>query len=340
MSGDEVDIGTANTMRERADESRLKLWILLGANRLVVAGVLAVAFFVLFVLGGTLVRPPFPTVVRSTSVLDWIFSTMIGGVLTSVTIIVTINQLVISQENGPLGDQRRRMSDAMDFRDFVREMTGQTTPSDPSAFLRVLVDETESRAERLNETIQSAAVDDRLQEEMEEFTDSLIGNAETVKEQLEGARFGTFRVLFAALNFNYSWKVFHVERMSDEYGESLSDDQRRQFEELKASLSMFGPAREHIKTLYFEWALIDLSQLIIYAAVPALLVAGSMVAFVGAGSFPGSTLGVSDVLWVTAVAFTLTLVPFFLFVSYVVRIATVAKRTLAIGPLILRGSQR
>jgi hypothetical protein len=103
---------------------------------------------------------------------------------------------------------------------------------------------------------------------------------------------------------------------------------------------MFGPAREHRKTPYFEWGTIELSQLIIYTALPALLVAGSMVAFVGAGSFPGSSLGVSDILWVTAAAFTVTLLPFFLFVSYVARIATVAKRTLAIGPLILRDSQR
>jgi hypothetical protein len=39
-------------------------------------------------------------------------------------------------------------------------------------------------------------------------------------------------------------------------------------------------------------------------------------------------------------AFTITLVPFLLFVSYLLRILTVAKRTLAIGPLILRESQR
>ncbi len=55
--------------------------------------------------------------------------------------------------------------------------------------------------------------------------------------------------------------------------------------ELKIALSMFGPAREHVKTLYFEWALVTLSQLILYAAIPALAVA-IMLAAVDAGTLP------------------------------------------------------
>ena len=47
-SGD-TDISTANTMRERADESRLKLWVILKANRLYLAGVLAFTIFVTLV---------------------------------------------------------------------------------------------------------------------------------------------------------------------------------------------------------------------------------------------------------------------------------------------------
>ena len=40
---------TADTMRGRAGESRLKLWVLLRANRLVVAGGVTVVVFVAFV---------------------------------------------------------------------------------------------------------------------------------------------------------------------------------------------------------------------------------------------------------------------------------------------------
>lgn len=337
MSEDEIS--TANTMRERANESRLKLWLLLGANRLQVTALLAVLFFVAFIIAGTLLYPPLQSKIATTDTIETMFSSMIGAVITGVTLVVTISQLVISQENGPLGDQRQRMSDSMDFRTYAKDVTGETIPADPSAFLRVLVDVTQSRANELNESIAGSGLND-LHEEMDEFNESVTGNAETVKEQLDGAKFGTFDVLSAALNFNYGWKIFQVERMNDEYADSLTDEQRELFTELKTSLTMFGPAREHIKTLYFEWALINLSQLILYAALPALFVAGSMLAFVGSGTFTGITFGVSDILWVVGAAFTVTLIPFILLLVYILRVATIAKRTLAIGPLILRESQR
>ena len=73
---------------------------------------------------------------------------------------------------------------------------------------------------------------------------------------------------------------------------------------------------------------------------PAVVVAGVMVAVGNAGTFPGRTLGVDHIVLVVGGAFAVTLVPFVLFISYVLRILTVAKRTLAIEPLILRESQR
>jgi len=73
--------------------------------------------------------------------------------------------------------------------------------------------------------------------------------------------------------------------------------------------------------------------------VPALVVAGLMLAVVDAGTFPGSTRGVDHVTLVVGAAFAVTLLPFLLFVSYVLRVLTLAKRTLAIGPLVLRDSK-
>ncbi|OTF10785.1 hypothetical protein B9G38_04990, partial [Halorubrum sp. SD612] len=121
--------------------------------------------------------------------------------------------------------------------------------------------------------------------------------------------------------------------------EALTDGGRDLLGELKESLSLFGPAREHVKTLYFQWALIDLSRLILYAAVPALVVAGTMLTVVDAGTFRGATIGVNRVTLVVAGAFAVTLFPFSLFVSYLLRVLTLAKRTLAIGPLVLRDSE-
>lgn len=336
---DETNVGTANTMRERASESRLKLWLLLRANRLVLASVLTAGVFVVFVFSVTVLSPPLARQVESGDVIETMFSTMIGVIVTGTTLVVTIGQLVLTQENGPLGDQHERMSNAMDVRDFIEELIGSPSPADPSVFLSEIIATTAQRSRTLRDAIGKTG-NDALREEVEEFTGSVIGNADTVRDQLEGARFGSFDVLFAALDFNYSWKIFQVERITNEYEGSLSEREHALLDELKTALSLFGPAREHVKTLYFQWALIDLSRLILYVAIPALAVAGIMLAVVDAGTFPGSILGIDHIVLVVGGAFAVTLAPFMLFVSYVLRILTIAKRTLAIEPLVLRDSER
>ncbi|UPM45072.1 hypothetical protein [Halocatena salina] len=335
----DVDVSTANTMRERAGENRFKLWLLLRADRLLVTGVLALAVFVIFVMVVTILPPPLIPKLSAQDTIGTMFSTMISAVITGTTLVVTIGQLVLSQENGPLGDQRARMEDSMDFRDYTEELVGSPSPADPSAFLRSLVDVSQDRAEAVRDGLEDID-SDQLQWEVNEFTGSLIGNSEIVREQLDGAEFGSFDVLFAALNYNYGWKIFQVERILNDHEEDLGQPENDLLNELKVALTMFGPAREHIKTLYFEWALVTLSQMILYASIPALLISGIMLTAVDAGTLPGSTLGIENMTWLIGAAFTVTLIPFLLFASYISRIVTVAKRTLAIEPLILRESQR
>lgn len=330
---------TADTMRERANESRLKLWLLLGANRLIVTGLLVLFIFLGYLALSVLYGTPLSAAIGTGDTIETMFSTMISGIITGTTLVVTISQLVIAQETGPLGDQHRRMSDALDFRDYTEEFTGTTTPADPSAFLKTILDTTTERAYAFRDAV-SDTPDSKLTADVETFTDSLIENAKTVSEQLDGAQFGTFDVLFASLNYNYSKKLFEVDRLENEYADSLSDSAAETLTELDTALAMFGPVREHIKTLYFQWELMNLSRLILYAAVPTLVLSGFMLSFVGPSSFPGYFLGIERLLWVVGITFTITLTPFLLLVAYLLRIATVAQRTLAIGPLILRSSER
>ena len=335
----DIDVSTGNTMRERAGENRVKIWLLLGANRLQVTALLALLVFSSFVVLVTILPPALLPQLRSSDTIETMFSTMISAIVTGTTLVVTIGQLVLSQENGPLGDQRARMEDAMDFRDYTEELIDAPSPADPSIFLRDLVDAAQERAEAIRDGL-SEADSDQLQWEIDQFTESVIGNSETVRDQLDGAEFGSFDVLLAALNYNYAWKIFQVERLADDHEEDLGPSETNLLEELKTALSLFGPAREHIKTLYFEWALVTLSQFILYAAIPALIVSGVMLTVVDAGTLSGTTLGIANLTWLIGGAFTVTLVPFLLFVSYVLRVVTVAKRTLSIEPLILRDSQR
>ncbi|MFB6147516.1 MAG: hypothetical protein ABEJ66_01395, partial [Candidatus Nanohaloarchaea archaeon] len=93
-----------------------------------------------------------------------------------------------------------------------------------------------------------------------------------------------------------------------------------------------GPAREHFKTLYFQWELVNLSRAMLYTSIPALLVSTGMIIYCGPGTVTGSFMGIGADTLATSFAVTVALVPFILLLSYILRIATVAKRTLSIGP--------
>ncbi|WP_066415681.1 hypothetical protein [Halorubrum aethiopicum] len=315
--------------------SRPARWFLVDANRLLVAGVSTFAVFVAFVAVASGVSPSFVARVESGDPIETMFGTMITVVVTGTTLVVTIGQLVLTQENGPLGDQRDRMSNSMDVREFTAELTGSPAATDPAAFLDDLVRTAADRAETLRESA-SGGEDASLESAVEGLAEDVGRNADAVSDRLDGARFGSFSVVSAALGFEYGRLLGRAERIAADHDGTLSDRDRELLEELKGSLSLFGPAREHVKTLYFQWALIELSQLILYAAVPALVVAGVTLAVVDAAAVSGSTLGIAHLALVVGAAFAVTVLPFMLFVSYVLRILTVAKRTLAIEPLVLR----
>ena len=316
-------------------DSGVGRWFRTDASRPLLAGVLTVGVFVAFVTVGEWLAPAFSEQIADTDMMDTTFSAMITAIVTGTTLVVTIGQLVLAQENGPLGDQYDRMERSMEVRDRVATLVDTPSPIEPAAFLGEILDGIEDRSEALEAAV-SGTGDGDLREAVADLDANVNRNADAVRERLDGAQFGSFDVVAAALQFDYSRKVFAVERIVDDHADSLSDDQSERLDELKTALSLFGPAREHVKTLYFQWALIRLSQLILYAAVPALIVAGLMIAVVDVGTFPGQTAGVDHLLLVVGGAFAVTLAPFMLFVAYLLRILTVAKRTLAIEPLTLQ----
>ena len=341
----------SDRMGGRIPGNRLKVWLLLNANRRLVAAGLLVAFFAALVILGALDPVGIRSAMGSDDPIETAFQGFLTAIITGVTLVVTINQLVLSQELGAVGDQRERMEGAMAFREDVEDVLERSiAPAEPASFLQAIVDATRVRADDLSEAT-SDATDDERRDRVQAYVDSLTENATSVRERLEGTQFGTFEVLFTALDYNYSWKIYEARRLRYEFdgdgdaeagpaaegAEAVDDALDRVIE----ALELFGPAREHFKTLYFQWELINLSRAVLYASIPALVVATGMILYVdNPSSVPGVTLGVDNLVWVVSAAVTVALLPFALLLSYILRIATVAKRTLAIGPFVLRETSR
>ena len=314
------------------------LWIALEVDRWVVTGLLVAAVVGTLVAVGYL-YPPAQGAVRAGDSVDTLFQALLTGTVTGVTLVLTINQLVLSQELGAVGDQRERMAGSMDFRDDVADaVEAPVSPARPAEFLRALVEVSGHRAGDLREAVPRDA-DADLVADVEDLAESVTGNAEDVSRRLDGAEFGTYDVVSAALDFNYSRKIFAARRIHERYGDALDEDGTAALERLIEALELFAPAREHFKTLYFQWELVDLSRRILLTAVPALVVSAEMIVFLDVAAFEEVVLGADALVAVVAVATTVAVVPFLLLLAYVVRIATVTKRTLAIGPFVLREAE-
>lgn len=299
---------------------------------LIAAGLTALIFFSM-VLIGVADPSPLQQSMEASDPNETLFQGFVTAIITGVTLVVTLNQLVLSQELGPVGDQRNRMEEAMQFREDVGDIIeNNVSPQEPSKFLKTLIDEIKNRAEKLQ------GLEDPP-EELENYVSGLTENAEKVSQRLEDAQFGTFGLLSAVLNFNYSWKISEARRIRKQYGEQLENSEEK-LEDLEEALKLFGPAREHFKTLYFQWELVNLSRAMLYTAVPALIVSSSMIIYHDASAVKGVTLGISNDILITGLAMGISLLPFTIFLSYILRIATVAKRTLSIGPFVLREEER
>jgi len=317
---------STETMGERSGGSTAVFRVAVEADRLRVVALLVVGVWVALVGLGVL----FPGGLTNGDPVETAFQAFVGATITGVTLVVTLNQLVLSQEFGAVGDQRERMEAATDFRaDVAAVIDEPTSPAEPSAFLRALVEATGDRARELGERADSG-LDDPTRERVQSLTDTITTDAEAVGDRLDGTAFGTFTLLSAALDFDYSRKLSATRALVD--GEAdLNDEQTAAADALAETLSLFGPAREHFKTLYFQWELITLSQVILATALPSLLVSVSMVLFYQ----PGAIGGLAE-LTAVAGAVALALLPFLVLIVYVVRIATVTRRTLSIGPFTLR----
>jgi hypothetical protein len=323
---------SGETVRARGSGNRIVLWLLLEADRRALVGAILAVTFLGLVLAGAV--GDLAGALGPRDPIETLFQALITAIVTGVTLVVTINQLVLSQELGAVGDQRERMEGSLEFRRDVEELLDQpVAPAEPAAFLAALVDAIDERAAAVG-----AAIEDENSEAADRtraFLGDLHRTADSVAGRLRDARFGSFAVVSAALDFDYAPKIHDARRLRRDAPGAA----REPLDELLAALRFFGSAREHVKTLYFQWELITLSRTMVYTAAPALAAAVLGVLYLGDPvGFAGSTAGVDDLVWVVSAATTVALAPFAVLVAYVVRIATVAQRTLAIGPFVLRST--
>lgn len=327
----------ANTMRERVGYSRAKMWFLVEGNRWLVSGVLLLVTFAIVVLAGVFVSGSVADAFDNSTIAS-LFQSIFLAIVTSVALTLAIGQLILSQEMGHLGEQREKMLSEVSFRGDVEQSAGVgVSPATPAGFLRTLTRAVEEKATRVQESVADDA-DDEATAQVAEFAEVVTDHSQQIDADLETAEFGSFDVVSAILDYNYSWKVRTGRRLQDKHTGAIAERTEERLDALVRNLQLFGPARQYFKLIYYQHELIDVSRVLLYTVMPALGVSAYMSFAFDVNRFGGSVVGIDTAFLVISFVAMIGLFPFAVLVAFIFRLITVSQRTLTIGPFILRES--
>ncbi|WP_226480474.1 hypothetical protein [Natrinema amylolyticum] len=315
---------------QKITESPLRRWLMLDGHRLAIAGLLTgglyAAVIALYVAG------LFP--VNDAGAVVTLYGSLVGGTLPFITIVLAINQLVLSQELGWTPDLRDRFDGMTEFQRDVEELTESgVSPASPAAFLNVIVTATVDRARRLPDALADDADPDKWAE-VERFIETFESDGKTVSNALEDAEFGTFEALSAVLG-HHQGNYYHAARtFRDEWDDVF--DETEPLEELIELLGFLAVARQTFKTLYVQHELAVLSRMLLYVGFPTLVGGGLLL--VSYGRIADAVATDWLLLAIAAGGVVLVFLPFMVLLSYALRIATIAARTADFGPFVPRSS--
>ncbi len=339
MSKPESISPPADTMRERAGNSRAKMLFLVSANRWYIAGILAAIPFVVVVAAGAFLFDS-PQDTLTTDTVRPLFQTIFLAIVTSVVLALTIGQLILAEEMGALGEQRERMEDEIAFRKDVEESSDiGVSPSTPAAFLQTLIAGVNHDASDLGEIIDDES-NREAATQITEFVTVVTEHGEKITDDLANAQFGSFNVISAVLDYNYSWKARTARRLRTKHADDISAETDEALGELIRDIQLFGPARQYFKLLYYQHELIDVSRVLLYTAMPTLSIAIYMGFAFDVAMIEGTVIGLDAGFVFVSLVAAVSLFPFALLLSFALRMITVTQRTLTIGPFILRDSER
>lgn len=322
MRGGEDASGAREWLIAKSD--RLVEWVLLDGNRLAVA---------------TLVLAILASILGAAELLGWaplenyqplfyVFGSLIGGNLTLITVVASINQLLLGREFETPGKLQSEMENVIEYRAAVENAAGRLAPVKPLGFLHVVVESTRQQAQRIGGTTYGS-VDEAVREDVDDVLESLTAHLDRTIDRLRDSNPDTFEVLSTTLTTNYAEDIHRIRQLRANHGDDLPDEMMEGLDDLVDDLQRVDVARQYFKSLYLEEELSTLSRVLLYAGIPAE--GASVVALLALTSQNGTALTGIDHLFFPA-AIVVSFLPLALLFAFILRTATVTERTVATTP--------
>ncbi|WP_227353020.1 hypothetical protein [Haladaptatus salinisoli] len=301
-----------------------KRWFLLDGNRLTVAA-LGVAFFVVVV---ALLEVGGAVPLENRQPLFYIFSSLISGNLTLITVVVSINQLLLSRELKSPGELRSQIDSIVEYRTKVEESAGEVAPVQPLGFLKLLFQNTRQEAQRIGGLVIERESEAR--DEVESLVTPLTEHLDEVDKTLDDPEMTTFEVLSVTLTTNYANEINRVRRIRSAYEDDLPPHVYDALGRLVDHLQRIDIARQYFKSVYLQSELSSLSRVLFYAGIPAEAI--SVAALLTFTKTAGGALQPALERLLLPVVVGVGFLPLAVLFAFILRTATVTQRTTATIP--------
>ena len=319
------------------EENPITRWFLLTGRRFsVMLALMALVFLVL--IGLSIVEPVgMRNLLNETSAGITLFSSLLSGAILLVSIVVSISSVVLSSEMTDLENQEQRIDASLEYHRRIEGfIQADITPARPADFLRAVLYATSNEVEELTE-IAADSSNEEFRSEVSEFADYVAGDLDHARSTLDGAEFGTFKVLLAGMNYNYSGQLQAARGLRNKHAGELSDEEETQIDEVIDTLKYIGTGREYFKSLYYKRELARLSNQMLLVALPVIVFTSYVILALDADLFPDVTVfSLSPLLIYVSFAYAVALAPYLILTAYIIRATSITLRTLAAGPFILQ----
>lgn len=301
-------------------------WMLLEANRLAVAGALLTFVYVSMMLIGTIWTFEMQQILTETSTVENILLAFLSGIILLVSIVVSINSIVLSQDITSIGVQEDRIRGVMAFRNAIGELTDSSQDlSNPATFLQTMATVISRRAQLL--TDETEGMDTESVEDIQEYADSVSDTVDQF-ESLNNTHGSQFAVLWMALELDYGPHLDRSRAVQGSLGETLYESSEERFDSLVEALQLFAIGSAYFKTLYYITEISRLSRVLLIVSLPAVLATATAILAISAHVLPSVWLfGLPPLQSFVATTFTIALIPYIVLTAYMLRLSTVAMRT-------------
>jgi len=301
-------------------------WLLLSGSRRVLTLALSVLVLAILLTVGTVCEFEMEVLVNETRAVQSLFNTLLGGIILFVSVVLSINIAVLSQELGPLQSEQSQIEDALEFKTELTEaVDADVNTTETETLYPFLVRSIRRECEQLRASAERLG-EDPAGEAVAAFASSVEQELARVEDRLHSDSRRLTPTLLAGLDYDLAHQIATARHLQLTHGDSLGESGSAALANLLELFTAFASGREYFQTLYFKREVQNLTRDLLFLALPVIVFTSHVLLAIDAGLFPQSgALGIQPRLLYVSIGYAIALSPYLLLSAYMLRIVSVSR---------------